>query len=351
MLTIVDRRVDVCCVGRREIDVIVNRLLLTKGSLSSGEVARAAGLTRQAIHRYLRDMVSSGQLVQEGKGRSARYRPRKIAFNAHLRREGLAEDRVWNEVRAAIPSLGEFENAANALAHGFTEMLNNAIDHSASPTIDVDFQVDVDADAARFTVTDHGVGVFENVRAKLGLDSGIAALQEISKGKVSTQPERHSGEGIFFTSKMARTFELEANGLLWVVDNVREDHTISEVPARAGTTVRFEIGLRNAIALEALYARYVHDFEFDTSRIVVKLFKHGVRFVSRSEAKRLLVGLEKFREVILDFAGVEGVGQGFADEVFRVWAGQHPSTKLSSEHAAPPIAFMVERARRSASAK
>jgi anti-sigma regulatory factor (Ser/Thr protein kinase) len=338
-------------VGQREIDGIVNKLLLTQGSLSSGEVAKSAGLTRQAVHRYLRQKVASGELMREGKGRSVRYRPRKVAFNAHLKREeGLAEDRVWDEARAAFPRLGEFKNAANALAHAFTEMLNNAIDHSASPTIDVSMDVDADSDVARFTVTDHGIGVFENVRAKLGLDSGVAALQEISKGKVSTEPERHSGEGIFFTSKMARSFELEANGLLWVVDNARDDQAISEAAPRAGTTVRFEIGLRNAISLEELYAGYVHDFEFDTSRIVVKLFKYGVRFVSRSEAKRLLVGLEKFREVILDFAGVEGIGQGFADEVFRVWAKTHPDTKLSTEHMASPVALMVERARRSAAA-
>ena len=338
--------------GRLEIDRIVNSLLLTKGSLSSGEVARAAGLTRQAVHRYLRQMVASGKLRQEGKGRSARYRPPRVAFNAHLiREEGLAEDRVWNEARALFPRLGEFENAANSLAYAFTEMLNNAIDHSTSPTIDVNLEVDVEADVARFTIRDDGIGAFENVRAKRGLDSGIAAIQEISKGKVSTQPDRHSGQGIFFTSKIARGFELEANGLLWVVDNVRDDQTISQVPPRAGTTVRFEIALRHGVSLEEINARYAHDFEFDTSRIVVKLFQYGVRFVSRSEAKRLVLGLEKFREVILDFAGVEGIGQGFADEVFRVWGTQHPDTKLGTEHMTEPIAFMVERARRSAIAK
>jgi anti-sigma regulatory factor (Ser/Thr protein kinase) len=323
---------------------------LTKGAFSSGELAKAAGITRQAVHRYLRQMVAAGRLVSEGKGRSARYRPPRVAFNSHLRNEvGLAEDRIWDQARAKFPRLGEFKNAGDALAHAFTEMLNNAIDHSGSPTIDVSVDVDLAADTARFTVADQGVGVFENVRAKLHLDTAIVALQEVSKGKVSTEPDRHSGEGIFFTSKMARIFEIEGNGLLWLVDNVRDDQTISEVAKKPGTTVRFEIALSTTTRLEDLYARYVHDFEFDTSRIVVKLFKYGVRFVSRSEAKRLLVGLEKFREVILDFAGVEGVGQGFADEVFRVWARQHPETKLSPESMAEPVAFMVERARRAGS--
>jgi hypothetical protein len=85
--------------------------------------------------------------------------------------------------------------------------------------------------------------------------------------------------------------------------------------------------------------------------LVVKLFQYGVRFVSRSEAKRLLVGLEKFREVVVDFAGVEGIGQGFADEVFRVWAASHPETRLSAENMTSPVGFMVERARRAAAGR
>jgi anti-sigma regulatory factor (Ser/Thr protein kinase) len=337
-------------VGRGDIEGIVNRLLLTKGTFSSGDLSKAAGITRQAVHRYLSQMVAAGALVQEGKGRSAHYRSHRAAFSAQLRNEvGLAEDQVWAQARAKFPRLGEFKNAGDALAHAFTEMLNNAIDHSGSSTIDVSVDVDFGADTSQFTVADHGVGVFENVRAKFRLDSTIIALQEVSKGKVSTEPDRHSGEGIFFTSKMARLFELEANGLLWIVDNVRDDQTISEVPKKPGTIVRFEIALSTTTRLEDLYGRYVHDFEFDTSRIVVKLFKYGVRFVSRSEAKRLAVGLEKFREVILDFTGVEGVGQGFADEVFRVWARQHPEIKVSAENMTEPVAFMVERARRAAS--
>jgi hypothetical protein len=86
----------------------------------------------------------------------------------------------------------------------------------------------------------------------------------------------------------------------------------------------------------------------NSSNIAIQLSDHGALVMSRSEAKRLLAGLERFREVILDFAGIEGVGQGFADEVFRVWRKLHPETRLHAEHMAPAVAFMVERARRAA---
>ena len=39
--------------------------------------------------------------------------------------------------------------------------------------------------------------------------------------------------------------------------------------------------------------------------------KIGVAFVSRSEAKRLLSGMERFKEVEVDFTGIGVVGQGF----------------------------------------
>lgn len=76
---------------------------------------------------------------------------------------------------------------------------------------------------------------------------------------------------------------------------------------------------------------------------MVKLFGLGVRFVSRSEAKRLMRGLERFREVLVDFAGVEEVGQGFVDEALRVWPSQHPKTRVEPVGMVGPVEFMVRR--------
>ena len=61
------------------------------------------------------------------------------------------------------------------------------------------------------------------------------ALQELSKGKLTTLPKGHTGEGIFFTSKVADRFELESGRTRWLVDNVREDVAVGQVPFRRGT--------------------------------------------------------------------------------------------------------------------
>ena len=48
---------------------------------------------------------------------------------------------------------------------------------------------------------------------------------------------------------------------------------------------------------------------------------------------------------MLDFSGVEVVGQGFCDEVFRVFARQHPEITLEPVGMNDTVAFMVARAR------
>jgi anti-sigma regulatory factor (Ser/Thr protein kinase) len=337
-------------VAKRSIEEIVNHLLLTKGGFSSADVVAAAGVSRQALHRHLARMVEAGKLTRAGQGRAARYLARREEFHvSRLRTKTIQEDRVWGEVRSAIPRLAKHEAASAIYAYAFTEMLNNAIDHSGSQTIDVHGAIDPVGGVVRFSVIDRGLGAFKNVRDRLGLESLFAAIEALSKGKVSTLPERHSGEGIFFTSKMARVFSLEANGLAWIVDNARDDQTIASTAAVPGTTVRFEVALDTSLTTKDIFERYSHDFQFDTSRVVVKLFERGGEFVSRSEAKRVVAGLERFREVVVDFHRVGSVGQGFADEIFRVWARTHPETKLVPERMVEPVAFMVERARRAVS--
>jgi hypothetical protein len=78
----------------------------------------------------------------------------------------------------------------------------------------------------------------------------------------------------------------------------------------------------------------------------VRLAGFGAQLLSRSEARRVTVGLERFRYVTIDFTGVELVGQGFCDEVFRVFAAAHPEDVLVPTGMNESVSFMVRRARR-----
>lgn len=66
--------------------------------------------------------------------------------------------------------------------------------------------------------------------------------------------------------------------------------------------------------------------------------------IARSEAKRLLEGHERRSSITLDFAGVERIGQAFADEIFRVFANEHSAVELIAVNALPEVQQMIRRA-------
>lgn len=88
----------------------------------------------------------------------------------------------------------------------------------------------------------------------------------------------------------------------------------------------------------------IDDLAFDRTEIIVELSRLAEeKLISRSQAKRILRDLDKFKRVTLDFAGVKLVGQGFVDEVFRVYANQHPEIEFNYINANPDVTFMIER--------
>jgi predicted nucleotidyltransferase len=70
----------------------------------------------------------------------------------------------------------------------------------------------------------------------------------------------------------------------------------------------------------------------------------GERLISRPQAKSILNRVERFRYVILDFEGVDTIGQAFADEVFRVFANRHPEIRVMAANESEQISRMINRA-------
>jgi anti-sigma regulatory factor (Ser/Thr protein kinase) len=321
----------------------IDDLLSEAGAITSGALAARLGISRQAAHRHLRAAVERGALVLEGSGRGARYRARTPKFRYAI--AGSAEDRILADVEGKVPALAKLtDDEARAFRYVFAEMVNNALDHSAGKTVHV--VVEVLRDRVTLEVVDDGIGAFERVRRERGLASAVEAAAELTKGKVTTMPDRHSGEGIFFTSKVATRFELDANGHVLLVDNERNDVAVLAGTARRGTRVSISIGRPLRRRLIDVFAEYTTDHQFDKTRTVVRLFGIGLDFVSRSEARRLMNGLERFGHIVLDFDGVAGIGQGFADEVFRVFASAHPEIVIEPVRMNDDVAFFVDRARR-----
>lgn len=256
--------------------------------------------------------------------------------------DGLQEHEVWGQLVRDLLQDRLSPEAMSAANYAFTEMLNNAIDHSGAATVRA--AVWVSRVEVRFEIADQGRGALAHLQERLALEDAYDALGELSKGKVTTDPDRHSGEGIFFTSKAVDIFTLESAALRWTVDNLRADQAVGASDTEVGTRVRWEMDPATTRSLAEVFVAYTdEDHRFSKTRTVVRLFGLGVRFVSRSEAKRLMRGLERFQEVVLDFTGVEEVGQGFADEALRVWPASHSATRVTAERMTGPVAFMVGR--------
>jgi STAS-like domain of unknown function (DUF4325) len=223
-------------------------------------------------------------------------------------------------------------------------MLNNAIEHSQSPKIQLSMartKTDV-----RFEVTDFGVGIFDNIMTKKHLHGRMDAIQDLLKGKETTEPEQHSGEGIFFTSKVADFFVIRSAEKKLVFDNLRDDVYIRDLRPVKGTRVSFVISVDGTRELADVFNRYSDDsYTFSKTKVSIKLYQGETEYVSRSQARRILSGLEKFQTVELDFKGIESVGQAFADEVFRVWQAGHTRTIIVPHNANENITFMIRRAR------
>jgi hypothetical protein len=320
---------------------IARVLVADRGSATSGELAEAAGVTRQAAHYHLSRMVGDGELRRLGAGRGSRYE-----LEANLDRRyplgGLQEDLVWTEVERDLEPIATTRpNGREIFRYAFTEMLNNAIDHSGGTEARVRVWI---RDAFVFEILDDGVGAFRHVRERLGLQDDLAALQQLIKGRETTAPDRHTGEGIFFTSKAVDRFELDANRLRWIVDNDRSDIALGDAPEHPGTRVRCELDPATDRTLEEVFAPFVDEsFRFERTVVPLAMFETGGRFVSRSEAKRLGTRLERFREAAIDFDGVDEVGLAFVDELFRVWAHEHPETRLVPINMSPTVERVLER--------
>ncbi|MFA6458191.1 MAG: DUF4325 domain-containing protein [Patescibacteria group bacterium] len=334
-----------------------------KGKVTVADLAQHFSASRQYLNRLIKGLVTDGKLIKFGVTRYAFYvlpaqaKAHQEVFSAQylktFKNKDLEEHKVFAQIERAFPKLKKLPDNINSIfTYAFSEMLNNAIEHSKSARIGV--EVSLSGKMLTFIIQDSGIGVFRNVMRERKLRSEFEAMQDILKGKTTTMPKSHSGEGIFFTSKAGDLFTLDSFGYQMIVDNNLPDVFVKTVKKlKRGTRVTFQISLKSKQHLDAVFKQYTNlaggsDYGFDKTEIRVKLYALGGVHISRSQARRVLAGLEKFKIIVFDFAKVPTVGQAFADEVFRVFHRKYPRIKLEVEHMAEGVRFMVERAQHEA---
>lgn len=335
------------------------KFLERQGGSTTPQIAELLGVSRQRAFVILSRLVRDGKIVRIGKRRGTRYVPPQGTLavsdriDLALKSKGLKEHEVLMEIRERfVPLKLAPENVKSIFDYAFSEMLNNAIEHSQSKSVAVSVFVSGSTAAGEpsqfsFIVRDSGIGAFRNLMKKRRLASELEAMQDVLKGKITTAPEAHSGQGIFFTSKVADRFSLRSFGREMRVDNMIPDiFFLHDADPVAGTEVRFDIDYRSPRHLIDVFRAFESEDgsqDFDRTEIHVRLFTHGTVHVSRSQARRILVGLEQFKRITLDFERVPAIGQAFADEIFRVFRLRHPEIRIQAVHANEAVRFMIDR--------
>lgn len=304
-------------------------------------------ISRPAVLGHIKKLIKDGLLEAEGTTRARRYRLRLLvdeAFPFNLSPD-TEEDKVWRHlVRPLLSKIPE--NVMRICEFGMNEMINNAVDHSQGTEATIHVQQSA-ADVS-FLLQDNGVGIFNRIQRYLRLTDPRQAILDLSKGKLTTDPSRHTGEGIFFVSRMFDRFAVFSEGLFFSPNDM-SDQEISKLQGSGrGTGVSMGISTRSKRTTQEVFGLYTSedddDFAFSRTDVPVSLASFGGdHLVSRSQARRLLDRLQGFQRINLDFNGVDSIGQAFADEIFRVFARNNPDIEIPAMNTNADIDRMIRR--------
>ncbi len=303
-------------------------------------------ITRPAVLRHIQKLIDERAIVAHGKTRDRHYELKHLVdetFSFSLSTD-VEEDKVWRHlVRPMLKGIPG--NVMSICEYGMSEMINNVIDHSEGTAAEI--HVEQSAARVAFLVIDDGIGIFKKIQRDLHLGEPRQAILELSKGKLTTDPSRHTGEGIFFASRMFDNFVVFSEGLFYSPMDTDISRLQESGSEEGGTTVSMTISTLSNRTIQEVFDIYISDdFEYTFSKtdVPVALATFGdENLVSRSQARRLLARFHEFQEVSLDFSDVDTIGQAFSDEIFRVFSRNNPSIEITAINTNEQIERMIRR--------
>ena len=310
----------------------------------SHSVAEEFGISTNTVHSYLNELQEN-RVVR--KIRRGCYELVTETFTYSLRRSDghLDSDTYALEHCLASHIASLAPNIRRIWEYAFTEMTNNIIDHSGAENVSV--LVKTNHLYTQAGLADNGVGIFEKIRNHFGLSSLDDAVCELFKGKLTTDSAHHSGEGIFFSSRMMDRFTIVSDGKIFATNKYSHDLVADFAPWTDGTCVVMSLSNFTQRTVQEVFNEYASvDGGFSQTRIPLKnIFDTAP--VSRSQAKRIAHRLENFQTVELDFEGLDWMGQGFAHQLFVIFQNEHPNTLLTPINMGESVRSMYQHVMRS----
>ncbi|MDY6787566.1 MAG: DUF4325 domain-containing protein [candidate division WOR-3 bacterium] len=317
-----------------------------KRRVESRDIQEEFNISRAMADRYLKQLIESNVITKHGKTKGAYYvwgneSSSPLSLKRKFSVENKDEDAVFDIFNLKLNLRKKCNKKSyEILRYGITEMVNNAIDHSRSKEFSVEVKI-TDYEVIS-TVRDYGIGIFRNIIEFMNLDRPEDAMAIIMKGKVTTYPEKHSGEGIFFTMKSADRFIIRSYRDSLIKTN--GEIITSSIKKLKGTEVEFSISRNTNRALRRVFDNYAgKEFEYQFNKTSVYLNIEGdSQLISRSKAKRMIQGMNKFNEIEVDFKDIKTIGQGFAHEIFNVFMKNNADITFTVLNAEPPIKAMIK---------
>ncbi len=292
----------------------------------SKTVSETFGLSRNTVSSYINELVDKKIIFKEKRDT---YRLITEEYHYDLRRsEGQLDNDTFAYCNYLEPLIKHLpENIQRIWNYSLSEMVNNVMDHSEAETLEL--VIFMNYLSTSVMLKDNGVGIFEKIKIHFNLPNLDEAICELFKGKLTTDSANHSGEGIFFTSKLMDRYFIVSGNKIFTTDKFEDEHvSTAKEKITEGTLVFMSLSNFSNKKTFEIFDDYSNDEgSFIKTRIPLKnIFSDAP--VSRSQANRVCNRLDKFKEVIIDFEGLQWMGQGFAHQMFVVYKNQHPEIEF-----------------------
>jgi anti-sigma regulatory factor (Ser/Thr protein kinase) len=341
--------------GNRQKSEKIRLFILDNISFHPADIVKIAAqrfsISRQAAARHIKRLVNQGDIETEGNTSGRIYRPsqgRFIELTYAITDRPEAQN-VWS--KDILPLLRSLpDNVIELWNYCFIEIFKNGIDHSGGTTIRV--QIIHHMTQTTINISDNGKGLFNTIRKKFRLKDDQHAALELSKGKLVAESDNHTGEDIFLSSRMTDHFTVISGKVTfshqygitwdWALDVSNEKKT--------GTLVSILIENNTSRTTAQVFDEYasqnVEGHSFIKTCVPVRLSQYSAETLfSRSQARRFLSCIERFKVAILDFHGIEKIGPAFADQIFRVFSSEHPDIQLLHCNANKQVEIVIQAAK------
>lgn len=334
-------------VNQEKVKNYILRLIKSRRKDYVRATMEAFDISKSSVYNYVKQMEADGFVEKKGSS----YVLQVSKYHYSFKNDGtLGEDHIYDQF---ISQHISFKKNANSIwNYAFTEMMNNAIEHSEAENISVGiYQNCLDT---TILIVDDGIGIFKRIQGfmKESKNETISLRECVSllfAGRFTTAKQYHTGEGIFFTSHIMDEFIIYSDDNFFTRNNFTstqiEDNTLHSVmKMEKGTAVRMTLSNNTKKVLSEVFNTFAPvDEGFVKTTIPVAHMFSGGNPVSRSEARRLLGCIALFSDIVLDFSGVEEIGQGFAHELFVLGKQKHPHINLKTVNTCKTVEDMIKR--------